>query len=675
MSDISIPGVSSSRFNTDQMVEEIMKAERAPVRRLENRVDRMETERSVWRDFSRQVGELRDASRTLFGFESPFANRTANSSDPGSVTATASRSAEELTSEVEVLQVATRDRFVSDNLPREYDVAEGAYEFSVGDESVTVRFRGGSLRAFADRINATAGDLVEARVVNNTTTTQVFVLESQKTGAENTLSFSGVSQEFALETGIMEQRLTRSREPALTQENIRVLQPSAVRGREIRFSEDGVTVPPQSQAQVGLSQPVTDTRGMVLELTTNLREMAAQEAPPPPPGPAVPDTGGVTLEDITVQSERSQVELPQPQEQEPQEPVRDNQVLQIVSGGRTINLPAVEDGSSQVRIPLEGIADRVDAVRLVNRNTERELAVSGLRIYDPTARGDATPKQPIETASDAVIRVDGVRTVRPSNEIDDIVPGVTLNLHGPSDRPVTLDVEPDREAAKNAIIQFVGLYNQVMRDINIYTRNTEEIVNEIEYFTDEEREQAMDRLGILQGDSLLNQMQSRLQNIMMNPHPTQANEQIRLLAQVGISTNAGAPGSRGINPSRLRGYLEINEESLDNALENDYQAVRELFGFDSNGDLVADSGAAVEVDQYLQPYIRTGGIVANRSQTLSGQIDRTEDRIDRYNERLEDYEAELRGDFARMEGAMQQLQENQQALQRLQQSGGGGGNQ
>lgn len=674
MSDISVPGVSSSRFNTDQMVEEIMKAERAPVRRLESRVDRMETERTVWRDFSRQVGELRDASRTLFGFESPFANRTANSSDPASLTATAGRSAQELTSEVEVLQVATRDRFISDNLPRDYEVSPGAYEFSVGEESVTVRFRGGSLSEFANRINATAGDLVEARVVNNTTTTQVFVLESQKTGAENTLSFSGVSREFALDAGIMEQRLTNTREPALAPENVRVLQPSSVRGQEIRFSEAGVTLPPESQAQVALSEPVTETRGMVLELTANLTEMPAEAETPPPPGPTLPETSGVTLQDITVQSERSEVELPRPEEPEPREPVRDNQVLQIVSGGRTIPLPPIEDGSSEVRVPLEDITGRVDAVRLVNRNTNRQLTVSDLRIYDPRARGDATPKQPIETASDAVIRVDGVRTVRPSNEIDDIIPGVTLNLHAPSDRPVTLEVAPDRETAKDAIIQFVGLYNQVMRDINIYTRNNEEIVNEIEYFTDDEREEALERLGILQGDSLLNQMQSRLQNIMMNPHPTEANEQIRLLAQIGISTNAGAPGSRGINPSRLRGYLEINEETLDNALQNDYQAVRQLFGFDSNGDLVADSGAAVEVDQYLQPYIRTGGIVSSRTQTLGGQIDRTEDRIDRYNERLEDYEAELRGDFARMEGAMQQLQENQQALQRLQQ-GGGNGNQ
>ena len=648
-----------------------MEAERAPIRRLENRVDSMETERAVWRDFSRRVGELRDAARTLFGFESPFANRSAESSQPGSLTATAGRGAEELTSQVEILEVASRDRFISDNLSREFSVPEGNYEFTVGEESVTVRFRGGSLTDFSERVNNTAGDLLQSRVVNNTATTQVFVLESTKTGAENTLTFSGPSKEFALDAGLIEEQQTGAQTPSLTRANVQELRPSPLEGREFRFTEEGVTLPPQSEAEIGLEQQISDTRGLVLELDAGFRRLPEEEAAEPPPGPSIPDTGGVTLGEVTVEGAPSAAPLPEPEEPEQLEPVRTNQVLQIVAGDRTIDLPEIPTGGGSVRIPLEEISNRVDAIRVVNGNSERELSVSNLRIYDPTARGDAVPKQPIETASDAVVRVDGVRAVRSSNEIDDLIPGVTLNLSSESDGPVTLEVAPDREGAKEAIIQFVGLYNQVVRDINIFTRSNEEIVDEIEYFSDEERDEAMDRLGILQGDSLLNQMQSRLQNIMMNPHPTEANEQIRLLAQIGISTNAGALGSRGVNATRLRGYLEINEETLDNALENDFQAARELFGYDSDGDLVADSGAAVQVDQYLQPYVRTGGIVTNRTQTLAGQIDRTEDRIDRISDRLEDYEQELRTDFAQMEGAMQQLQENQQALQRLQQNGGG----
>ncbi|MFP4330085.1 MAG: flagellar filament capping protein FliD [Alkalispirochaetaceae bacterium] len=670
MSDINVPGISGGRMNTNEMVDEIMRAERAPVRRLENRVETMESEQAVWRDFNRSLSDLRDAARSLFGVDSPFGNRVTNSSDPSSVTATARRSARESSNEVEVLQVATRDRFISDNLSREFEVPEGAYEFSVGEESLTVRFRGGSLEQFAERVNETAGELLDARVVNNTSTTQVLVLESQRTGAENQLTFSGQAQEFALETGIVEQLSSRSQTPSLTEGNIEVLRPSPVRGQEVTFSEDGVTVPPGGEAEVGLESPVTDTSGMVLELTTRLRQLPEDTETPPPPGPSIPDTGGVSLEDITVEGAQSEVTLPELESETPSEPVRSNEVLQIVSGGRTINLPAISDGESTVRFPLDEVAGPVDAIRLVNENSERELSVADLRIYDPTARGEATPKQPIETAQDAVLRVDGVRAVRSSNEVDDLIPGVTLNLHAPSAQPVTLDVAPDRENAKDGIIQFVGLYNQVVRDINIYTRNNEEIVDEIDYFSDEEREQALERLGMLQGDSLLNQLQSRLQRIMMDPYPTEADEQIRLLAQIGISTNASGPGSGGVNPSRMRGYLEINESSLDAALENNYQAVRELFGFDSDGDLAADSGVAVQVERYLQPYTRTGGIVVNRTQTLSGQIENTEERIGRYDERLEDYEQELRTDFARMEGAMQQLEENQRALQRLQQGSG-----
>ncbi|MFP4409016.1 MAG: flagellar cap protein FliD N-terminal domain-containing protein, partial [Spirochaetaceae bacterium] len=59
MSDINVPGISGGRMNTNEMVDEIMRAERAPVRRLENRVETMESEQAVWRDFNRSLSDLR----------------------------------------------------------------------------------------------------------------------------------------------------------------------------------------------------------------------------------------------------------------------------------------------------------------------------------------------------------------------------------------------------------------------------------------------------------------------------------------------------------------------------------------------------------------------------------------------------------------------------------------
>ncbi len=173
-----------------------------------------------------------------------------------------------------------------------------------------------------------------------------------------------------------------------------------------------------------------------------------------------------------------------------------------------------------------------------------------------------------------------------------------------------------------------------------------------------------ERLGILQGESSLNQLRSRMQTIMMDPYDTGLDSSYRLLAEIGISTNASGVGG-GFDASRLRGYLEINEAVLDDALASDFESVGRLFGRDTDGDLVTDTGLAVALERYITPYAQTGGIIAGRTDGLDTRIDQTEERISRTNRRLEDYEQELRSDFGRMEGMMDQMEESSRALDRL----------
>ena len=136
------------------------------------------------------------------------------------------------------------------------------------------------------------------------------------------------------------------------------------------------------------------------------------------------------------------------------------------------------------------------------------------------------------------------------------------------------------------------------------------------------------------------------------------------MAQIGISTNvSGFTG--GMDASRMRGYLEIDEARLDSSIRNNLQAVRDLFGFDSDGDFAVDSGVAYQVERNLGPYVQSGGVFAMRRQGIDGRVERTEADIETYNRRLDRYEQRLRVEFGRMEGAMQMLEDNQQALDNL----------
>ena len=71
----------------------------------------------------------------------------------------------------------------------DFQVARGRYGFRVGESELFFSFNGGSLESFARAVNERAGDIVNARVVRNTATTQILLIEANRTGSENTLSF------------------------------------------------------------------------------------------------------------------------------------------------------------------------------------------------------------------------------------------------------------------------------------------------------------------------------------------------------------------------------------------------------------------------------------------------------------------------------------------------------
>ena len=67
---------------------------------------------------------------------------------------------------------------------------------------------------------------------------------------------------------------------------------------------------------------------------------------------------------------------------------------------------------------------------------------------------------------DAVIEVDGVTYTRPTNTIDDIIGGVTLELNGVSSSYVTLDIKPDSHEILDRFAEFIADYNSLIKKLN-----------------------------------------------------------------------------------------------------------------------------------------------------------------------------------------------------------------
>jgi flagellar hook-associated protein 2 len=283
------------------------------------------------------------------------------------------------------------------------------------------------------------------------------------------------------------------------------------------------------------------------------------------------------------------------------------------------------------------------------------------------------PAHPVSTASDAVLDFRGIEVSRPGNTIDDLIDGLTLNLKRASDEPVDIKIEPDTENAKEGIIKFVYNYNQLLTKILVLTTDNQGVIDELEYLDDAEREKLDKQLGKLRGDLSLNQLKNRMQTIIASPYPTRAEEKLTMLAQIGISTNASSGNTGGtMDYSKLRGYLEIDEEKLDSALENNIEAVKDLFGRDTSGDMIIDNGAAKKIDEFISPYTRTGGLVSIRLDRIEGQIDDTKDDIDDYKQHLDDYEANLKRQYGTMEAMLNQLEQSSKDLDNFSRQQGGG---
>ena len=676
MSDLSIPGVGSSKYQTDKLIEGLMKLERVPRDKAAERLKEYEKQKSVWLDLNRRFTSLRDDAKSLYSFKNPFTSRVAKSSDEAVLTASATREALEQTRSVLVKRAAAADRFLSSDLPKDYKVPAGTYAFSVGDKSLELRYAGGSLQDFAEALTRKGRDVLKASVVAVTPKTQALVFESLRTGAENRLSFAGEAEKLALETGVIE----RARSGAFDLDPGKPAaweRPLDARLVAARTEPEGPILAVSTGGEAKLPFPAAaKTQGLVLELSYRLVPLEAGAEPPsPPPGPSLPPVGQASYEELTIQGAPSASPLP-PWSPPPVPPrVEDRGMAFLLGpGGSSKPLPALEDsaGTAVLKVELGSLLPEASALAFRSRDTTRRLEVVGAKVYDPAESGGYKPKRPVSTAQDAIVAVDGIEVTRTKNDIDDLVPGVTLNLKAAGEKPVRLDVAPDREAAKEAVIAFVGNYNRLMADINILSRPDERLISEISYFTEEEKKTAKDRLGLFQGDSTLGLLRTSLQRTMMEPYETAAGAELALLSQVGVATDARRPGGgAGFDAARMRGYLEIEEDLLDKALAERFDAVKQLFGNDTDGDLIADSGAAFRLDNLLKPYVETGGILSLKTGTLDRQIASEKKSIESLDKQLVAKEDELKRKYGMMEGSLNRMESSSSAIDNFtqQQSG------
>ncbi len=684
MAGLNIPGVTD-QYNTNDTVEKLMKIERVPLTREQNQLESLKTEKNAWRDINTKLTSLRDNTKTLYSFENPFNNKLTSSTEEYAVTAEATRSAEIQSFKVDVLQAASSDRFLSDELENDFKVPEGTYTYKVGEKQISFNWKGGSLKDFSAAINKRGNNIIKSSIIGASAGKKTLLIEAVPTGKENKLIFEDDAKTFAFDSGMVDkiksqtQTFATSQAEILPVNKIEYDEPAympQISLTKIQFNEENqqVLVEPRGGYQVKIPDNILRNENLHIQFTISQNEVEdiTAEINRTLLQPELPDAGSAEFEGIVISNINSDTNLNLPAEApEPLSPVLTNSVLYAVledGSEKEIKIPAIEVSAensadkkpAQIDIKLADYPG-IKAIAIRNINTGTSIELSSFSALDPQTDLGYGPVHPVSTADDAIIKYEGITITRASNKIDDIIPEVTLNVHDKTEKTATIAVKPDVDSSKTAIIEFVGKYNQAVAELNILSQNKEEIIDELDYLTDDEKNSAKEKLGLFQSDFSLTNIKSNMSSTISARYMFSDTAEITMLSQLGIATNASG-FSGGYSQSKLRGYLEIDEKKLDSALENHLDDIKMLFGYDSDGDLIVDTGIAYKLDKQISAYTQTGGIFALKTSSLDSKIKNSETKITKLESQMATKEAELRNKYSQMEGSLNSLEAQQSTI-------------
>lgn len=290
---------------------------------------------------------------------------------------------------------------------------------------------------------------------------------------------------------------------------------------------------------------------------------------------------------------------------------------------------AVNAADAGVRAALLQTAPGKKAIILTAKETGQAntIALSGADFL-----GTGSEVQMIE-GKDAQLTINGIQISSSSNEIKDVVDGLSLTLLKENET-ATITIAKDADKVAEKVEAFVKAYNDVIDTIRSNTAQGKTLQGD---FT----------LRTLQ-DTLFSEFNARVAKDLADPGNVDG---LQFLSQIGLVIDAGKTTA-----DAMTGQISFDKEKFKEALANDPDGVYRLFSNDEDG----NPGIADRFSDTLRFWTRSGnGILAARIQGYDSEISFINKQLEDMERRLEMKEEQLKKQFTAMETMLIQLQNEQ----------------
>jgi len=287
-----------------------------------------------------------------------------------------------------------------------------------------------------------------------------------------------------------------------------------------------------------------------------------------------------------------------------------------------------EDGKSRLVLRSEksGYTYRMDFTDSAD-NLLQTLEVNDASQSAGTSGGYITAVGNSHSSSmlNASFTLDGLTFYRASNNVTDALSGVTLQLLDTFDTAETITVNTDTEAVKEEVQGFMDAYNEVLTFVK---ENAQ--INPNTY-----------KRGLLADDVTYKNIVNQLREYARS-EVTVTNADYSRLFHIGIEADD-------------KGMLSIADtEKFTAAIEANSLYVSDLFN--------ADDGVAVQVHDYIDNFVKTGGTIDSGKENIDNQVINLNDKISYKDEMLFRREVQLRNEFATLQQAMATVANQQSFL-------------
>ncbi|MEB6606106.1 flagellar filament capping protein FliD [Aeromonas sanarellii] len=244
-----------------------------------------------------------------------------------------------------------------------------------------------------------------------------------------------------------------------------------------------------------------------------------------------------------------------------------------------------------------------------------------------------------QQASSAKILVDGNELNSDTNVFDDVIQDLKITVLRVSDtdsngylKSNKVDITTDKTSVQETVQKFIDGYNALQSKLtSLGKRNS--IVGGV----------SQDDGGALAGDSTTRAISNFMSNLITTPSDT--------------STIYSTIFEMGIKMDN-KGQLSLDKEKFGEVVDKNFDQVAGLFG--------GENGLAAKLTTGLKEYTKTGGLLAQRTDTLNADLRSLSQKQATTNEQLVKYEAALRAQYGSLDALLVKMNNSAAALSALQ---------